>query len=101
MKIELQIDARKIKKQIDSELRSRGFTHMNLKSCLPFFKPTMGKFIHRVKSGRVHFRHGIASHTSLDYWCGNIGFLHKGELISESNITCKSCIAALNKIAVK
>ena len=95
MKANMQVKVRYKDKAIERELRERGFTHSNLKQCLPFFKATRGEFVHRVKSGRIHFRHGIATHTSLDYFCGNFGFAHKGEFLADAQVTCKSCQRAI------
>jgi hypothetical protein len=87
----MEIEVKIKDKAIERELRARGFTHSELKKCLPFFKSNRGEFIHRVRAGRIHFRHGVASHTSIDFFCGNSGFLHKGELLADAEITCKSC----------
>ena len=95
MKTELTVKINIKDEAIRRELRARGFTHSDIKKCLPFFKSYRGEFIHRVKSGRVHFRHGIATHTSIDYFCGNGGFMHKGELLADAKVTCKSCLRAM------
>lgn len=62
-----------------------GHTHAHMTRCLPFFKAKQGKYIHRVRSGRVHIWDGKYHHTSIGLWCGQSGFVggkRGGELMA-------------------
>ena len=38
---------------------------------MPFAVNTRGILIHRVRTGDIHQRDGVATHFSVNYWCGN------------------------------
>jgi hypothetical protein len=48
---------------------------MHLTRSLPFFRSAQGSYVHRVRSGHIHFRGNEAKHTSLSFWCGGTGFV--------------------------
>ncbi len=46
---------------------------MCLTKSLPFYRSAQGTYVHRVRSGTVHFYDGVAQHTSFHLWCGMLG----------------------------
>lgn len=74
-----------------------GHSTVYLKSSLPFFISSKGKYVHRVRSAKAHYRNGVLTHTSVAFWCGNGGFISKdkpGLLIERPNsdqIVCSTC----------
>lgn len=66
-----------------------------VKMSLPYYQSNNGKYIHRVRSALNHWAGGKLSHTSVQFWCGNGGFLgDKGKLLSKvppDGILCATC----------
>lgn len=46
---------------------------MALTKSLPFFRTRQGSYIHRVRSGTVHFWNDVPEHTTFRLWCGQLG----------------------------
>jgi hypothetical protein len=46
---------------------------MTISRSLPFFQSGQGNYIHRIRSGRVHFWDNAAAHTTFELWCGQLG----------------------------
>lgn len=49
-----------------------------LTSSLPFFQRDGDGYVHRVRSSRLHLspKTGEHTHTSVTFWCGQLGFLY-------------------------
>jgi hypothetical protein len=65
-----------------------------LTRCLPFFRSKPDTYVHRVRSGRVHFWDGKVSHTSLSMWCGQSGYVGDrgaGEIFADAPIKSTVC----------
>jgi len=61
-----------------------GREEVNLTKSLPFYKSEQGKYVHRVRSGRMYFDYTCLSHTAVSLWCGGNGFIgKKGKLYEE------------------
>lgn len=64
-------------------------------ACLPFFIGRNAKLIHRVRYAHTHFRHGVLSHSTVTYWCGNINSIsHPSELTADpptDRLLCEGC----------
>lgn len=50
--------------------RAPGSTIVEVKQALPFFRSHSGMYVHRIRSGAIHFWCGVYSHTSFSMWCG-------------------------------
>ncbi len=71
-----------------------GYITKNVKYMLPFYQATSGKYVHRVRSAKNHWIHGRLSHTSIEFWCGNQGFLKKGRVhasVEPGEKICATC----------
>jgi len=69
-----------------------------IKMCFPFYISRWGKYIHRVRSATHYTIHGKHSHTSISFWCGNLGSIGgervRGTLLYETNendVHCAIC----------
>ena len=102
MKIELE--KRKI-----PEWHGPGNATTHITASLPFLQTAVrgsqGGWVHRVRSGHAHWRDGTITHISMDFWCGNVGFLgKKGTLLAEppnGAVQCQRCIDKFNKRKTK
>jgi len=50
--------------------------------------------IHRIRAGRVHYMNFKPSHTSIEFWCGNSGFMGKGVMMESAPdraVFCATC----------
>lgn len=73
-----------------------------LSASLPFYFGHSSRYVHRPRSGAMHFSDGRYTHTSLFFWCGGCGFPHgegrlyrpKGQLLAEppaGAVICATC----------
>jgi len=89
-----QVSLRRLKQYSESSPRHRT---MILTRALPYFLQKTGLYVHRVRAGHVHFRDGQASHTSIWFWCGNLGSMSQekpGKLYAtppEGHFVCATC----------
>lgn len=77
--------------------------HKYVRKMLPYFRSNLGvvKYTHRIRSAKRHFKDGNHTHTSMVFYCGNSGFVHKGELSSdEPKDLCPRCEAAMERAGV-
>lgn len=61
------------------ERRGDWFNHRTkaLSASLPFFEREGSGYVHRVRSGHLHYdENGKHTHTSFSMWCGQNGFLY-------------------------
>lgn len=89
MKVNLEI------KDWSKVFSAPGHVTKSVLSSLPYYKSRRGEYAHRVRSAANHWRNGELSHTSVEFWCGNTGFIgEKGYLLSEvgeGEVLCACC----------
>lgn len=68
--VELQVKRRK-----PFEWRAPGHREADLTRSLPFFQSGIGRYVHRVRFGKMYYRDGKLSHTAFTGWCGVTGFV--------------------------
>lgn len=47
-----------------------------LQAALPFYQRDGEGYVHRVRSGHLHYHAGEHTHTSIHFWCGATGFIY-------------------------
>ena len=63
------------------------------KQSAPFFLSPRGCLVHRIRRVTTHFWDGQPSHTTVEFWCGNVG---RGEILHEppkGRLLCSTCEA--------
>jgi hypothetical protein len=89
-----------IKRPKPYHFMAKGWQETAVTQCLPFYRSTQGKYIHRVRYGKNYLRDGKVHHIALTMWCGQGGFLgdkkaNSGselfELPPEKAICCATC----------
>jgi len=66
----------------------------SVRYALPFFKCLAGIYYHRVRAANQHWRDGKYSHTSVEFWCGNMARLSIGRLfanVPSDGVLCATC----------
>jgi hypothetical protein len=94
-KVELQI-----KRPNPYRFKPAGWQETAVTQCLPFFRPGVGRYVHRVRYGKNFLRDGKVSHIALTMWCGQGGFLggkklNRGnelfDLPPDKSVLCATC----------
>lgn len=67
-----------------------------IRAILPFSRSRRGLYVHRIRSAHLHeWKDGhFQPHTSMTYWCGMSGFLHKSQLFANpptGSVLCAAC----------
>ena len=72
----------------------KGTAIKGVRYALPYFKSNQGAYLHRLRSANQYWSEGKLTHTSVKFWCGNIGYTNKGRLfatIPEGEVLCATC----------
>lgn len=80
-----------------SGYQPEGRTEFDVSRALPYFKSNAGIYVHHIRSMRVFWRDGEYSHTSISYWCGNLGFLSKGKMLPAVGLNTLVCACCKGK----
>ena len=65
----------KLVKGKPSNWNAPGHREFHLSESIPFFRSSLGTYVHRVKTVKIHERDGKYTHTHVTYWCGNGGLV--------------------------
>lgn len=68
--MKIALERKPLVNRVGVEIAKAQITH-----ALPFYQRQPGAYIHRVRSGFLHKGYGGRPHISLQFWCGNGGFL--------------------------
>jgi hypothetical protein len=74
---------------------------ITLSKSLPYFRSSVGNYMHRVRWAQHHLFDGEYKHTAIRMWCGQVGFagskeMHRGgghffSLVPNDAVICATC----------